>query len=113
MNAAARALAQGLTIAANPASVKRIALSRQAILILSLVFAIVVSALSLVTIIDSNRIAFGTLSELQKTQEQLLVQRGQLLLEENTWAAPDRVESIARQNLALAQPTPQQVVILN
>jgi cell division protein FtsL len=112
MNAAARALAHGIVIASAPTAIRRITISKSNMLFLSLILSIVISALSLITITDNNRIAFGDLATLSQASNDLETKYGQLLLEENTWSAPARVEAIAQQNFGMSQPDPQEVVII-
>lgn len=112
MNAAARALTEGLVIANAPARVRHITLSGNAIIILSLVIAIVISALMMITVADNNRIAIGNLSSLQQVQSSLQTTYGQLLLEENTWASAGRIETIAQQDLGMVQPDPKKVIMI-
>jgi cell division protein FtsL len=112
MNAAARALAQGIDISSAPTSVRRLSLSKHNIMFFTLVFAIVISALGVITLADMNRIAFGDLATLQQSRDDLQTTYGQLLLEENTWSSPARVETIANQNLGMSQPDQQKVIII-
>ncbi|HEV2613363.1 MAG TPA: cell division protein FtsL [Gammaproteobacteria bacterium] len=113
MNAAARALTQGIVIAASPAHIRAIALSRQAMTTFLLVFAIVISALSVITLSDSNRKMVGELSSLQHDRNLIQTEYGQLLLEKNTWVAPSRVERAAKQDDGLVFPNAQKVVIIH
>jgi cell division protein FtsL len=112
MNAAARILSEGLVIANAPARVRHITLSKSTLFILSLVLAVVVSALMMITVADVNRIAVGDLTTLQQKHENLLTTYSQLLLEENTWASAARIETIATQQFGLQQPDPKKVIIL-
>jgi cell division protein FtsL len=112
MNAAARALTEGLIVANTPMRVKHITLSGNAIITLSLVVAIVISALMMVTIADNNRIAIGDFASLQQDQNALQTTYGQLLLEENTWASAGRIETIAQHDLRMRQPDPKKVIMI-
>ena len=112
MNAAARALIEGLDIANAPERVKHITLSRNAVIILSLVIPIVISALMMITVADNNRIAIGNLASVMQTREDLHTTYGQLLLEENTWACAGRIETIAQQNFGMQQPDPKKVIMI-
>jgi cell division protein FtsL len=112
MNAAAKALSQGLVIASAPTQVSRITLSKNLIIILSLIALTVTSALSIITVADDNRIAIGNLASLQQTRDDFHTTYSQLLLEENTWASAGRVETIAQQNLGMLQPDLKQVVMI-
>lgn len=113
MNAAARALTQGIVIAASPARIRALSLSRQASTLLLLVFSIIISALSIITLSDSNRKMIGEMASLQQDRNILETQYGQLLLEKNTWISPSRVERAAKQDSNLTSPNPQKVVIIH
>lgn len=113
MNAAARALTQGIVIATSPAHIRALALSRQTMVTLGLLFAIIISALSVITLSDSNRKMVGELASLQQDRNQIQTEYGQLLLEKNTWIAPSRVEHAAKQDDNLVFPNAQQVVYIH
>ena len=113
MNAAARALTQGILIAASPARIRALTLSRQAATVLLLMLSIILSALSLVTLSDSNRKMVSQMASLQQDKNLLQTQYGQLLLEKNTWVSPSRVERAAKQDSNLNFPVPQKVVIIH
>lgn len=113
MNAAARALSQGIVIAASPAHIRALALSKQTLTTFLLIFSIVISALSVITLSDSNRKMVGQLQTLQQDRNLISTQYGQLLLEKNTWVAPSRIERVAKQTDGLVFPNPQKVVIIH
>ncbi len=113
MNAAARALTQGIVVATSPAQLRALALSRQAMMTLALLFSIVISALSIITLSDCNRKMVGELASLQQDRNQIQTQYGQLLLEKNTWVAPSRVEKSAKQDEGLVFPNAQQIVYIH
>lgn len=113
MNAAARALTQGITIATSPAHIRALVLSRQTTMTFMLILTIVISALSVITLSDSNRKMVGELSSLQQDRNIIQTEYGQLLLEKNTWAAPSRVERAAKQDDGLVFPNAQKVVIIH
>ena len=113
MNAAARALTQGIVIAASPAHIRALVLSKQTLTTFLLLFSIVISALSVITLSDSNRKMIGQLSSLQQDRNLIQTQYGQLLLEKNTWITPSRVEHIAKQDDGLVFPNAQKVVIIH
>ena len=112
MNAAARALAHGIIVSNAPTSVRQLTLSKNSIAVFSLVILIVFSALAVITVADINRITFGDLATLQHNRDDLQTTYGQLLLEENTWSSPARVEAIASQTLGMSQPDQQKVIII-
>jgi cell division protein FtsL len=113
MNAAARALTQGIVIAASPAHIRALALSRQALTTFLLIFSIVISALGVITLSDSNREMMGKLQSLQQDRGLIQTEYGQLLLEKNTWVAPSRIERVAKNRDGLVFPDPQKVVIIH
>jgi cell division protein FtsL len=113
MNSAARALTQGIVVATSPAHIRAFVLSRQTMMTLALLISIVISALSVITLSDSNRKMVGELASLQQDRNHIQTQYGQLLLEKNTWVAPSRVERAAKQNDNLVFPNSQQVVYIH
>ena len=72
---------------------------------IALVFA---SALALVLHRHESRKAFVTLQELRKETEALNQEFGQLLLEQATWGEQGRVEELAREQLKMTAPQPEQ-----
>lgn len=109
MNAAAKALTQGSFITTRTQS---FVLSRQTLGLLLLIMAVLASALSVVYVKALDRDLFADLQTLQQTRDDLRVEAGQLLLEQNTWAAPARVQSIAQQALNMVVPGPKDVVAI-
>ena len=84
-------------------------MSRIDILVLVLV---VMSALGLVSAQHESR-KLVTEYEAERTRmQQLDVEWGQLQLEQGTWAAHARVESIAREHLDMALPDPATVLLV-
>lgn len=57
---------------------------------------VLLTALSLIYVKDLNRQLYSELEGLQQNHEELKIQKDQLLLEENTWAAQARVQEIAQ-----------------
>jgi cell division protein FtsL len=110
MNAAVRALTQGILVAGDHAS--PITISKQYLLIGLLFIAIMISSVSIVYVTDSNRHLFNDLEVLQQNSDNLNTQYGQLLLEQNTWSSPARVQQIAQQQMNMSLPAPQDVVMV-
>lgn len=81
---------------------------------LTVILALVVlaSALAVVYAKYQSRTLFAELQDLKRAQDQMDVEWGQLQLEQSTWAAHGRVESIARKRLGMVLPEPQQVVVI-
>lgn len=109
MNAAARALAQGSLVGIDGRS---LTFSRQTIGMILLVIAVLTSALAVVYVKALDRQMFSDLQALQQVHDDLHVQSGQLLLEQNTWAAPARVQVIAEQQLNMIEPTVKEVTLV-
>lgn len=108
MNAAARALAENGFVKGDG---RVFTLSNQAIGLVLLVVALLASALAVVYVKDLNRQLFADLQNLQQTHENLHVAYGQLLLEQNTLAAPARVQAIAQQQLDMIIPATKDIMV--
>lgn len=87
--------------------------SPAAVLGLMLLAAVILSAVGRVYSVHKSRQLFSELQVLVKQEEQLQVEWGQLLLEESSWAAPQRVEAIARNKLQMDVPATDAIAILN
>jgi cell division protein FtsL len=109
MNAAARALAQG---SFTTSSVRPFVLSNQSLGLILLIVAVLASALAVVYVKALDRNLFSDLQTLQQTRDDLRVAAGQLLLEQNTWAAPARVQAIAQQQLGMVVPGAKDVATI-
>lgn len=107
MNAAARALAQGSFV---NVSGQAFSLSRQTLGIILLVMTVLASALSVVYVKNLDRELFSDLQTLQQARDDLNVQSGQLLLEQNTWATPTRIQSMAVQQ-GMIEPAAKDVSV--
>jgi cell division protein FtsL len=108
MNAAARALAENGFVSG---SGRVFTFSSQALGVVLLVIALLASALAVVYIKDLNRQLFADSENLQQTRDTLHVEYGQLLLEQNTLAAPARVQAIAEQQLEMVIPTTNNIMV--
>ena len=80
---------------------------------LTLLCALVVCALSLVTSRHDARRLFVELEREQARARQLETEYGQLQLEQSTWGMPARVEKIARENLRMQLPPAARVEIVD
>lgn len=107
MNAAARALAQGTFTAEN---IREMALTPRNIILSILLLCVLASACGVVYLKDLNRRLFFELQSLQQQRDELNVQAGQLLLEQNTWSTQARVQQIAQSVLTMDVPAKQIVV---
>ena len=77
-----------------------------------LIAAVMVSALAVVDLRERNRMEFVELQALRIMRENLNIERGKLLLEEGVWSEHRRVAALARTQLGMAMPAPDQVVIV-
>lgn len=76
-------------------------------------FSLFFSALSVVYKKHESRQLFIQLQMLQHEIESLQEEWSQLLLEQGTWASTARIEQMARTQLQMILPEPDQVVILS
>jgi len=107
MNAAARALAEGSFEVNN---IRAFALSSRNIFICLLTLAVLATAFTVVSVKDINRRLFNDLQSLQQTRDELQVEWGQLLLEQNTWATQARIQQIAQENMGMVVPSEQIII---
>lgn len=77
-----------------------------------LVVLAVLSALGVVAAQHQSRKLHTALEREQTHAHELEVEWGQLQLEQSTWAAPVRIEKIARQRLGMQAPTMEQTLII-
>lgn len=77
-----------------------------------LLLAVVASAIAVVWARHQGRVAFVHLTQLQNQRDALNVEYGRLELEQATWAAPGRIEQIARSQLGMIDPAPAQVGLI-
>jgi cell division protein FtsL len=110
MNTAARALAQNNFSQANDYS---LTFSRQIAGVLLLVIAVLTSAFSVVYVKSLDRQLFNQLQTLYQKRDSLNVEKGKLLLEQNTFAAPARVQSIAQDQLGMVIPKAKEINIIS
>jgi len=111
MNAASRAIAQGGSIPTNFVMLDII--NKRNIFAFFLILCVLVSAFSVVYVRDLNRTMFSNLQTMKMEQNNLHVQWGQLLLEQNTWARQARVQYVAQQRLDMVYPSQKSVVMVN
>jgi len=79
---------------------------------LVLLAVLIACALSLVTSRHQSRKLFVDLEREQAQRRAYEVEYGQLQLEQSTWAAPGRVEKIAREQLGMQLPGPGRIEIV-
>jgi cell division protein FtsL len=80
---------------------------------LLLLAVLVVCALSLVTSRHQSRKLFVELERQQAQARAYEVEYGQLQLEQSTWAAPGRVEKLAREQLGMQLPGPGRIQVVD
>ncbi|MER3546921.1 MAG: cell division protein FtsL [Rhodanobacteraceae bacterium] len=77
-----------------------------------LLLAVMASAIAVVWARHQGRVAFVQLTLMQNQRDALNVEYGRLELEQATWAAPGRIEQIARGQLGMINPAPNQVELI-
>lgn len=77
-----------------------------------LAVAVLASALAVVYVKHRGRVLFVELQALERERDAMQVERGQLQLEESTWATHDRVERVAREELGLVMPSSESSVVV-
>ncbi len=77
-----------------------------------LVTSLVVTALSLIYVRHQHRIAYTSLHAEELRRDALNDEWGQLLIEENLWAFPHRIERDASKQLSMRAPDNDEVVFV-
>lgn len=106
MNAATRVMAQGSVFQGEWAWIQ---FSKEKLIMMLLMLAVLVSAISVIYVKDMNRRLYSELHDDQAAAQRLDVDAGRLLLEQSTWGTPDRVQRIARERLKMAAPRRQRI----
>ena len=109
MNAAAKSIHQSTLFNGRLAD---LSFSRDVLLILTLLLALLISAVGVIYMTNTWRVRLNYLSQLETQSNQLKVQWGQLLLEQASLASPSRVERIAEDQLKMRQPTDHETFFL-
>ncbi|HEU4619344.1 MAG TPA: cell division protein FtsL [Gammaproteobacteria bacterium] len=78
-----------------------------------LAVAVAASGLRLIRAEHDARQLFVELEELNREQDRLQIDWGRLQLEQSTYATHSRIEALAREQLNLAAPRDQQIVIVS
>jgi cell division protein FtsL len=73
---------------------------------------VVVCSWSVVTSQHISRMLYSDLQKEQKSQHQLDVEYGQLMLEQGTWGAHALIEKSAETRLGMHMPDPRQVQVI-
>ena len=82
------------------------------VLIVGLWLAVLMSAISVVTVRHEARTRFIELQKLVKQRDALIVEWGQLQIEQSTFATHARIDRLAREKLKLKQPLADDIVIV-
>lgn len=80
--------------------------------VLTLLFAILLSALAIVYVTNQHRLYFSQLQQQKKQHQILQIHRGQLLLEQASLTTPARVERFASKRLQMYAPSEHERSIL-
>jgi cell division protein FtsL len=86
---------------------------RSQMLVVGLVFATLMSALSIIYVTHVTRILHANYQHNLVEQDRLHVERGQLLLERSTWMLQSRIQQIAESKLGMMVPDHKSVVIIH
>lgn len=78
----------------------------------ALLVADLASAIGVVWTRHESRVLFVELTRLQNTRDELNVDFGRLELEQATWADPSRIEQVARSQLGMVNPPPEDVELI-
>ncbi len=111
MNVAARALARG-SLTWERGQRWKCQISLQTLGVILLMLAILSSALSVIYVKALQRNLYSELQSSEQERDSLKTQWSQLLLEENTWAAPVRIQTLAQQELGMQIPHTKDTVLL-
>lgn len=110
MNAAARFLSQS---SVSRTWVISVLMAKAQLSTLTLLVAVLMSALSIVYVTNNTRSLNANLQQMQAERDHLHVQWGQLLLEKSTWIMQARIQQIASNKLGMVVPNSKSVVIVN
>lgn len=77
-----------------------------------LLLAMLTSAIAVVWSRNESRELFMRLTVLQNQRDALNVEFGRLELEQATWADPARIEQVARRQLGMINPLPQDIRVI-
>ncbi|WP_259412003.1 cell division protein FtsL [Coxiella burnetii] len=88
-------------------------ITKQVVVIVALVIALLCSAFGVVYFKDLNRRLFIQYQTLQREKAEELIQWGKLLLEQTTWSTQSRVQRIAEQQLGMQLPSAKEVILVN
>ena len=81
-------------------------------IVLVLVFAVLVSAVSVVASQHAARAVFMEIEQLKKERDQLNEEWGRLRIEQSTWSMDERIERMVREDLDMLAPNNKSRVFL-
>jgi len=110
MNAAARVMEQGSLFGTGE---NLYSFKKEVVGLVLLLIAILISAFSVVYVKNQERRLFSELQMAQQRASQLHVERGQLLLEQSTWARASRVQRLAVAQLLMHTPRRKNTVLID
>lgn len=110
MNITARALSQGTALTTG-INIRALVFSQAMLCTTALVTSILLSALGLIYTKDLGRSLVSDVAHLQHLQNILQMRQDQLLLEENTLTAQGRLEYIAENQLHMAAPKTNKIIL--
>jgi cell division protein FtsL len=110
MNSAARLLNQGML---SRSWVISLLIARFQLVLAALIFALGLTALSIVYVTNETRSLNASLQQSWIDHDRLQIQWGQLLLEKSTWLMQARVQAVAEHSLNMKVPDNKSVVIIN
>ena len=87
--------------------------TKQRILIVLLVTALLCSAFGVIYIKDLNRRLFIQCQILQLERARKLILWKKLLLEQSIWSTQSRIQQVAQQQLGMHIPTTKEVILIN
>ena len=85
-------------------NVRSLILSKTMLCLGGLILCILLSAFSLIFVKDAEHRVTSDIAKLQHTKETLQIQYSRLLLAENTWAAQQRLQTVAQNHLNMNLP---------
>lgn len=110
MNAAAKMLGQEASFAENWLG---LSFTRNGLLLVTLVAAVLFSALSVIYFKNTQRSYYSELQSMDRQANHLRLEWGQLLLEQSTWATSARVQAVAQEHLGMVMPSAKDITIIN
>ncbi|ERS89138.1 cell division protein FtsL [Halomonas sp. PBN3] len=105
-------MTQGRSFTARLAWPSALRLNLSALVVLALLLACLGSALAVIGVSHLTREQYAQLQRLEREQQQLQTEWGQLLLEESAWSSPARIERLAVERLEMRLPGVDEVEVI-